>query len=267
MTYNPAGDANCQAWYRMGDDTAITTDSSGKGNTLTNSTAADSATAWEGAHSADFELSESDYMYRTDANLSANFPGKSGTTSPVFTVCFAVRFETLPTAGNNRFSLVTKYDGPGNKRSWAIMAYYNGTGVVFELLIGHTGGTAAEVIDHATATVTTGQWYHVGVSWNDATKAYRIRVWDDGAGALLGSDKASTATNNMNVEDAAFAIGAYASAVPSVFHDGLIDDVVIFNRVLGTDEIDAVRAQTFGDTGGLSIPVAASYYDHLRRAE
>ena len=57
-----------------------------------------------------------------------------------------------------------------------------------------------------------------------------------------------TATNNISITDAPFAIGAsYNNGSPAYYIDGLIDEVVVFSDILTTSEIDQIRQGTYAD--------------------
>ncbi len=82
-------------------------------------------------------------------------------------------------------------------------------------------------------------------TFDDATHTGTISVWDDIAGAILGSDAKKTNFSAMNVDDAMFVIGG----VDGLWYqttNGLMDEVVIFNDVLTTTEIAKIRAGTYG---------------------
>jgi hypothetical protein len=89
------------------------------------------------------------------------------------------------------------------------------------------------------------QWYHVAVSFDDATHTGTISVWDDTAGALLGTDAKKTNFSPMNVDSAAFVIGG-VDGLWYMSTAGLMDEVVVFNDVLTPQEIAKVRAGTYG---------------------
>lgn len=260
MAYNPASDAYCQAWWRLGDDTNLVTDSSGKGNTLTNSGVVDSGTAWEGSHCGDFEAGEGDSMSRADADLSAAFPLKSGVSGDM-TICCAVRFESVPGSGSYQ-RILAKYQSAAGKRSFQLGAKYLTDKPVLYLILGYNSGNSATEYNH-TGQLQAGRWYHVGFTYVESTLAYRLRVWDATAEDFLAADLTGAASGTLHRSDEVFYLGRRYDA--GYYFDGLLDDVVVFNRALSVTELDAVRAMTFGDS--LSVPVAAHYLNQRRRIQ
>jgi len=261
MAYNPASDANCEAWWRLGDDTSIGTDSSGHGNTLTNSGVADSSTAWEGEHAGDFEADEGDYLSISDASLSSGFPLKNGATGDL-TVCCAVRFESVPGSGNYQ-RIIGKYQATTGKRSFQLSARYLTDKPVLYVILGYNSGNSGTEYYH-TGQLQTGRWYHIGFTYVESTLSYRLRVWDAKAGDFLATDLTGTASGTLSRSTEPFYLGRRTET--GYYLDGLLDDVVVFDRALSEAELDAVRKQTFGDSG-LSIPVASHYLNQFRRSQ
>jgi len=239
-----SGDANCKALWRF-EDGALTTDSKGT-NTLTNSGAiADTSRYQEGAASADFEESDPDYMTIADGDLDAGFPLKNGDATKKISVCFWFRSELLPANDNEYRVLCSKYHHTDNKRSFAIIYQKSAAyGQDLILQLGHTSGNNAESLWLDRVELAVDTWYHVGVTYQDSDKSYHIRLWDDSGSTNY--DRTGTATNNINIEDASWTIGNYSSLVAGVYHAGLIDEMVVFNDILSSAEIDQIRGGTYG---------------------
>ena len=91
MANDFSGEGNLQGHWRF-ESGAFTTDSSGNGNTLTdnNTVQADAVNYMEGAQSAYFSDANGEFFSRTDANLNADFPLKSGGGTDII-VCFWIR--------------------------------------------------------------------------------------------------------------------------------------------------------------------------------
>ena len=245
MANDFSGDPNCKALWRL-EDGALTTDSKGT-NTLTNVNVEAYTVGYkEGAGCGDFSDASGDYMYRADAGLDSGFPGKNGESNANFSISFWMWMSISPATASWDY-IVTKWDSANNKRTYAVAIHRIAGTDYLELLIGYGGGISTDMYTHASALLI-GQWYHVGVTWNDSTKAYVIRVWDDTAGATLGVDKTGTGSNQMNIEDALLVIGDRSDF--NANFTGYLDEVVIFNDILTSDEIDEIRNQTFGGGGG-----------------
>ena len=245
------GDANVVALWRF-ENGALTTDSKGA-NTLTNSGVGGDTTNYkEGLASALFNA-VSDVLYRADADLDAGFPFKSGDTTKKITVCGWFRPTSL--IAFNRW-LVSKYRWSDNERSFGI--FVDDASNAISLSIGYNSGASYEELNHA-STLIVNTWYHFGITFDDSDKSYRIRIWDDTAGAILGVDKTGTATNNMYAGAAPFAIGKGESDNAL---SAQVDEIVVFNDILTAAEIDQIRGGTYGaPTGPIEGNAFQMYYN------
>lgn len=196
----------------------------------------------EGDECGHYSQSEGDYQSITDAGLSAGFPGKSGTSNGSFTICGWVKSGFLWSNGN--MEVAKKYNAGANQRSFNLRANCVSGVRKFQLVIGYNNGASEDTYLHG-STISTARWYHVGATWDNSTKAYRLRVWDDTAGAILGTDLTGTGSNEMSLTASDFVLGGS--------WNGEFDDISVFNYALSTSEIDEVRAGTFdyeGTSGG-----------------
>jgi hypothetical protein len=233
-----SSDGNCKAVWNV-DNGALTTDSKGT-NTLTNSGMANDAVNFkQGDASADADAL-GDILYCVDGDLDAGFPFKSGDATKKVSVCGWFRTSGFPAAADRM--ITGKYSAASGGRSWMVYCKKNANWNL-SLAIGYNSGDSAEIVSHA-STIATGIWYHFGITFDDSDKSYRIRIWDDNAGAILGSDLTGTATNNMYAGTGLFHIGRCGSASNCL--GGEKDEVVVFNDILTTGEIDQIRAGTYG---------------------
>jgi hypothetical protein len=239
-----SGDSNCKANWRF-ENGALTTDSKGT-NTLTdnNTVGTDTVNYQEGAASADFESDNTEYFDITDADLDSGFPLKSGDTNKKISVGVWIKLESLANHGN----IFHKWKASGNKRSFAFRVSSDG---LFRLYQGYNGGSSAESVDYTTA-MSTGIWYHTGVTYDDSDKSYRIRVWDNNAGDFLDSDLTGSFANAINIESVDLIIGNNETSTNEF--DGLIDELVVFDDILTVGEIDEIRAGTY-DAGGATTSI------------
>ncbi len=240
MANNFANDPDVVALYRF-ESGALTTDSSGNGNTLTdlNTVAEDTTNEKEGACCANFTRANYEVLYCTDANLSSNFPLKSGTSNKKFTISAWIRLKSVDPSGT--------YYGIFSKHGYGLSSFWMGFNGNEKLMfvLGYNNGDSEEVSSrHATA-LSTNTWYHVTISYDDSDKSYAIRV-RDADGSVVGTDLTGNTTNNINVEDGRMGIGAVNYSGGTWIHcfDGLIDELVVFKRVLTADEVtDIAKGQ------------------------
>lgn len=224
MANDFSADANCKALWRL-ESGALTVDSKG-GNTLTNQGVDEDLVNFkEGACSGFFVRASIDRMTIADADLDAGFPLKSDAAHTSFSF---VGWIKLTATGLYQY-ILNKYN------SSLILQVDNANKVTLSL---YDGAWRAYVHGSALAADT---WYHFAVTHNDADNAYRIRIWDDTAGAILGVDKTGIAVT-PNLGNANFTLGTSATSA----FGGNEDEVVAFNDVLSVDEIDAIRAGTYG---------------------
>jgi hypothetical protein len=211
---------------------AITTDDSGNANTLTNmGVATTTKHAFEGDDAAETELSSSQYLKRTDGDLSANFPLKVGDADKIFSACFWFQWETVPGAGVYAF-LLSKYFHTTDKRCFAIGGY-NSLLYVFN---GYNAGVNVETWNTTVAPVA-GRVYHVGVVHDGVNKTCKVRIWSEHDGAV--NEYTTNWTNETSLCDIPFCIGADGNGARLA--DAIIDEVVVFNRILTSAEIDQIR--------------------------
>jgi hypothetical protein len=237
MANDFSSDTNCVALWRF-EDGALTADSKGS-NTLSpsGSPVADTGDFKEGAASCDFEAGDPDYFTIADASLDSGYPLKSGESNKDISVTCWIKIESLTA---NR-AVYSKYEN--GKAQFAFYVASDGT---LYLGIGYNNGVSVSWVSYG-STLTTGIWYHIGVTWEDSNQNTRIRVWDDNAGSLLDADSYDNhaSVSTINIEDAILSIGRFRPGSDLPF-DGLLDEIVVFNDVLTAGEIDEIRAGTYG---------------------
>jgi len=228
-------DPHCVALYRF-ESGALTVDSK-DGNTLTayNNPIADTVDFREGAASVQLVKASSQYFARTDPDLNSGFPCKFGETNRSFTFCFWI----LPGAiSSNAYIISKSADGGGAAYKQSYRIYLSADTKKITLLLVKDGTYSGSVFTHNSELTCDGaHWYHVAVSHDASNGGIRIRIWDDTAQAILGTDRTDTFAYTLNVGDADFCIGKLIT----YYVDGNLDEVVVFNRVLSTDVIDLIR--------------------------
>jgi len=234
---NFAVDPNCVALWRF-EPSKLTLDSKGT-NKLTdiNTVDVNAVDFKEGAAAAHFDRDRGEFLSITDANLSSGFPFKNGSSNSKISVCFWLKFDTMnPWPCIFSKNLSAKYGFGISKTNTDKLEFF----------VGYNGGNSAEIFEHA-STLQGGRWYHVGITFNNASKAYRIRIWDATASAILGTDKTGTAVHNITTDTGDVQIGHSAGRNSYTYGlDALLDEFVVFNDILSSTEIDKVRQGTYG---------------------
>lgn len=232
------------------ENAALTVDSKGT-NTLVShgAPAADVVDFQEGAASVNVPAI-GDYFDITDANLDAGFPLKNGDANKKISFSLWVKLAELPAPmGASSFCM---------KIQSATVYVYNNMGTSnIGLRIRDPGFTDHNYF-HATAVVIN-RWYHLGVTYQDSDKAYRIRIWDDTAGAIHGVDLVGIG-HNIIINNLNFQI---CEPTPQdLVHK--TDEVVIFDRVLSVADIDAIRSGSYGAGGAVfgSLTKPLSFAQH-----
>lgn len=234
MANDFSADSNCVALYNF-ESGALTTDSKG-GNTLTdnNTVGVDTSDYQQGAACASFNSSNAEYFTISNGDLDAGHPFKQSTANLTFSMAFWVK----PASTGVSQGLVG-----GNETSDFGTCVFINTNNKISFQVRRAASTGIMTFTHDTALVAN-RWYHVGVSWDNSTKAYRIRIWDGYNSQILGTDKTGTGSYARSYTGNTFYIGStYGTAYPL---NGKIDEVVIFKDVKSAGNFDAIRAGTYG---------------------
>ena len=223
-------DGNCKALWNL-ESGALITDSKGT-NTLVNvGVDEDLIDFKQGSCSGAFVRANTDRMYITDANLDPGFPLKSGESNKTFSFTFWVKLDQI----NIYHYLVQKTAASPNR---CFIVDVNNTNHV-RLAISRWGFNYTLYV-HA-STVQAGRWYHIGITYyNVPAREYRIRIWDDTAGSILGVDGTGLPID-INISATPFTLSDSANSL-----DGNLDEVVVFDDVLSVAEIDQIRSGTYG---------------------
>ena len=239
MANDFSSNLNCVAVWRFEDDPGFGVDSQGS-NDLTNSGADEETTVIaEGAQAALFVKASNDYMLITDANQDAGFPWRYDDGAGIikdFSICFWI----YPTLGSTTQYIISKYKVTGDLRVFAL--FIESVGNTLQMNLGHTSGTLFEDKLFTTG-FTTGRWYHVGVTYDSSDYSFRFRIWDATAETFLDDDVTGNYTQAVDERDIGLYIGSRADEANNF--NGYLDEVVVFNSVLTTDEIDAIRSGTY----------------------
>lgn len=245
-------DANCVGWYRF-ESAALATDSKGLNDLSNDGVVADTTNFKEGAGSGDWEYNDRDGMTRADADLTAAFPLKSGTTNYTFSYTFWFRPETAS---------ASYYYMPWSKD---LTAWAGGHCVIVQasqVSLKLTFASGTKTATQAGITITPGQWYFCAVGYDESTGVMSLYVWDDTASSAI-VDKTGTygpGTYGYPVlSTGPFSIGT--NDVDNTFArpwDGNIDEFVVFNDILTSDERDLIRQGLYAASSSSSQSSSSS---------
>jgi len=138
------------------------------------------------------------------------------------------------------------------------VGFYTDTTVRPTILIGYNGGASEEQVYASGPVMAQDKWYHCAYTYDGSSKAWKIRVWDEDAGTV--TETTGTMVQTMNIESQTFYMDSDASSQWPT--KGNMDEVVIFNDVLTSDEIDQIRLGTYGaPTGPIEGNAFQMYYN------
>lgn len=156
-----------------------------------------------------------------------------------FTIALWVYFDAL---GADR-ALVAKYNSFGTTRDYMVK-FITGSNR-FQFIVSPDGSADATVSANSFGAPTTATWYFI-VAWHNATaNTINIQI-NDGT-----VDSAAHATG-VFASSAAFRLGARADGIQ--FHDGRLDEVGIWKRVLTSAE----RTALYNGGSGVTYPFAGT---------
>ena len=251
---------------------ALTTDSSGNGNTLTptGSPAADDVNFVQGVASCDFPATANDQFAIADASLPDGFPFKSNDISLQISVSCWFRFDDDLAEGEFR-GLWSK-DG-GSKYTIACLLYRDANGRCLRMLGGYNSGNSYRTwtINAANGEnapyLIEDQWYHLTVTYHGLTKSMMAYVWDGTTQTADGPATIPNSGDTLNVEDSPFTVGK-SGLTGCLYWNGQIDEVVVFNDILTEQQAIDIRSGTFGATSPGSSNrnrIHQQYYHHYGR--
>ena len=247
--------SNAVAVYRFEDNAD---DSSPVGtNDLTemNTPTHDDVDYQEGLESFEFDAGQSEYCVRTDADLSATFPAKTGVSPQDFSILAFFRCPLWGSGGTWR-GIASKYDATGNKRCFTLSVA--STDDRLHLLIGYNDGASYNDLEFPTV-LSENTWYHVGATFtlgSDPTNhvlKIRLFYWTGAAWAQVNASNETTTLSfaqTPNSENAPFEVGRFNISSVGEMH-GELDEVVVFaGEALSDGDIDKIRAGTYGAAPG-----------------
>jgi hypothetical protein len=231
-------DANCVgAWYMNSGGSEI--DRSGNSATLTESSGDDIPTSTDvpsgySGNSRDFESGDADVIEMNDGGST----DVSGANQAFSFACW-VKAETV---GTQSWYVLSKYDTGADQRQYAL--YINST-PAFQFNISYDGDNRGNCVGGTT--ISAGTWYHVACVYDDTD----MRLYVNGSLDSNSSDNPLTFSSGIFDGTSKFALGGrYSSGAITGNYDGLIDEVIMFDRALSATEIEEIYTDGIDGTKG-----------------
>ncbi len=220
------------AWWPLDEASGGRADPRG-GQTLTDHNTVASAAGLHGL-AADFESSNSEYLSHADtAALSlGDVEATLGT------------WVKLESKGANR-TLISKFETTGNQREYRLLYDSGADRFAFTISADGSGTAEASVQAASLGSPATGVWYFV-LAWHDpAANLIGIQVND-------GTPDTASHSGGIYNGTAVFRLGALGG--PAQYHDGLLDEVFLYKRLLAAAE------RTWLYNGGLGRAYSEAAY-------
>jgi len=234
-------DPQLQGLWLMEEVSGNRADSSGNGNTLTDTnTVASSTTHQEGARSADFEADASESLQITDAaQVGLDITGN-------ITVLAWILLES-----RGHMQIAGKWTATGNLRNY-MLSLYDNSDTTYRLSGQLSPDGTASTRALGATNLTTGSWWHCAMVYDGSN----ITVYVNGVQDTNGINNPIAFTGALADTASPFTLGTHGGAY---FFDGLMDEVAVFSRALSAAEI--LNAYTYG----IRLPIPAMQYSYRRR--
>ena len=204
--------------------------------TRTDAVALDTTNYREASASGSFNAAGS-AMYCGVASLPAEFPLTSSNNQMSF--CFWVRCTTLPGLGSNQVAAANSTEVAPFKGTWGVFLYNQAGNTKIQFFTCNDNPLSSREYAYHGSALAQSRWYHVGVTFNNDTHAWTIRVWDDFDAVILGTDASGNFVNTACYKGEELHVGG--QDVFGYRIRGNLDEVVFFNDLLTATEIDQIR--------------------------
>lgn len=185
------------------------------------------------------------YLYAPQ-ETSNNFPLRNGDITQTGTWCFWYRPTELTTLKN--YWIAGKHDASSLDEGGLVLGRYADGNLNTYWTYGTAGNQEVCGIYNS---LVINRWYHISLAFDGVNKTLAWRIWDATAGSVVASNN-YTFTNELHVSGSSFAIGSAGQFNSTAYTaHGNIDEFVIFNTILSSDDIDLIRS---GQYSGTSAP-------------
>ncbi len=200
-----------------------------------------SADAKQGSASLDFEKDDHEFLFLPESLLPTTSPLHSGTTNYSFSTTQWVKPESI--MGTNQWAYIWSKNS-----SLTSLRYGYSDRVQYSLQM-----TGTDQYIPSDDIVAINKWYFIATTYDGATKAARLYVWDDTAASETVNTTADfSAGGNPEMLAGDWVYGTiYDCSSPAAWDlDGLLDEATLWNKALSIEEIREIRGATYG--GGRS---------------
>jgi hypothetical protein len=234
-----SADGSCVALWTFEGTSATFTDDKKGSNDLTNNKSAETegVVVKEGVQSINFIAANTAYLTITDNNLDVGFPYRFNDGTSVktdITIGTWLQLSATPVATD--MHIFSKYHGGVNTRTFTLSIASSGVVIVGK---GYNNGASAEFDNHGSKLDKNIQYY-LSYGYEEGNKSFYIHIWDDNAGAVLGSDVEDSFIEETSVRDVLLGISWDTAPLW-----GYLDEYVVFNIKKSLADTDKMRAGTY----------------------
>lgn len=230
-TLQVLGDSSCVATYTFennADDLSGNFDGSATGITYVT-----------GKYGQGAETDNTGDTYVTFPNITNVLTNTSNDDSSI-SIWF--NLDSIPSSSSDFINLYGKGNPTTSANYQMLQVLFRGTsstnGVQFEFRRGYSGSTYDASSYNATATLSTGTWYHIVFVYDASSKEVDIYLQN----SLIGTDTINSQSSGRTIESG-FNIGSYREGSNYGF-PGKFDQLRIFNKVISASEISTLYNET-----------------------
>ncbi|KQB44037.1 Secreted hyalin domain protein [Flavobacterium daejeonense] len=208
--------------------------------TLTNGCFDEKSITFIDCKSVDFDGNNDYVSFKDNYNLTGNF---------------SIETWVKPNAVNGTRTVISRKDAGNNTKGYDL-SIVNG-----QVQFNYHNASGANSITTGSYSISTGRWYHLAVTFDGAT--YKLYV--DGL-QLATKNGAAPAATDSTTEALLGAMDQVSTTIPVNYFYGWMDEVKIWNKALGVEQIRQMMNQEIdasgSDVGGVVIPLRISGTDN-----
>lgn len=191
--------------------------------------------------SIDFEKDDSEYIEITDHN---DFSFTNGENDLPFSISVWVNFESI-TPDNN--TIIAKYRGDISAREWKLGLDSNG---IIRFWLAHYDSYSDRIGREYNTPLATDIFYNIIITYDGSETEEGIKIWLDGVRVDDDTFSSGTYTGMTNTDsNLTFGYNYYGSE----YFDGLMDDMVIYDKELDPHEVQQLYSMYHFRVGGFIV--------------